>query len=282
MPIDPVFTKYLSKSQITNLELAGIRTLYSLLIFLPSSLENLEPFDNFSASFGEEQSAKTKYILQSKLIALVKNTGKTGQPYLYLSFQKNNQVVNCYYFASSPYAVKSLTIGSEFQIIISNSNGLWSVEKIAEYKGFTEYTFKLGQAEIARHLLPKYPKTGFLQSPFFAQIYLQIPRPFFKLNLVGLVPGNAIIPSEIDFWNIHHPSSAIKYHQTLQQWIGLKVFLKLSLMKYIDVNKEKKFAKASNIDINFLKNISSNLPFELSNSQKTAIWSILDEVNIKK
>jgi RecG-like helicase len=282
MSTDPVFAKYLSKSQITNLNLAGIHSLYSLLIFLPSSLENLEPFENFATSFGEEQVTKTKYLLQSKLTALIRNTGKTGQPYFYLSFQKNNQVVNCYYFASSPYAAKSLTIGSEFQLIMTNSNGLWSIEKITEYKGYTEPTFKLGQAEITKHLLPKYPKTGFLQSPFFAQVYLQIPRPFFKLNLAGLVPENPIIPSEIDFWNIHHPSSVTKYHQTMQQWIGLKVFLKLSLMKYIDANKEKKFAKASNIDIDFLKNLSSNLPFDLSNSQKTAIWSILDEVNIKE
>jgi RecG-like helicase len=286
MSLDPIFAKYLSKSQIQNLNIAGIHSLYELLIFLPYGLENLEPIENYFGKnyiddFGETENSETKskYIFQGKLITFTKNQGKTGQSYFYLTFQSQNRTVNCYYFASSPYAAKNLIIGNEFQMVLINNNNLWSVEKIVEYKGYTDSeTYKLGQAEIKKYLLPKYSKTGFLTSPFFSQVFNQIPKVFFQLDLNGLVPTNPIIESKIDFWNIHHPSSVTQYHKTLQQWIGLRVFLKLTLIQYLEKNKEKRYAKASNIDLQFLKNLSCNLPFELSLSQKNAIWSILSEV----
>jgi RecG-like helicase len=292
MPLDPIFTKYLSKSQIQNLNLIGISSLYQLLIFLPYGLENLEPIENYFGKnyitgFGENDNpeAKTKYLSQGKLTAFTKNQGKAGQSYFYLTFQSNSRTINTYYFASSPYAAKNLIIGNEFQMILTNSNNLWSIQKIVESK-VTEIpkspndNFKLGQAEIKKYILPKYSKTGFLTSPFFAQVFNQIPRQFFQLDLEGLVPENPIITSKIDFWNIHHPVSLIQYHSTIQQWIGLKVFLKLALIQYVEKNKEKRYAKASNLDIEFLKNLSTNLPFELSFSQKNAIWSILSEVKM--
>ena len=292
MSVDPIFAKYLSKSQIQNLQLVGINSLYELLIFLPYGLENLEPVENYFgknyiSTFGETENleTKTKYLCQAKLTAFTKNQGKTGQSYFFLTFQSDNRMINTYYFASSPYAAKNLIIGNEFQMILTNSNNLWSIEKIVESKvaattvsSVSNKSFKLGQAEIKKYVLPKYSKTGFLTSPFFAQVFTQIPRQFFKLDLLGLVPENPIIDSKIDFWNIHHPESVGKYHQTMQQWIGLKVFLKLSLIRYVEKNKEKKYAKASNLDMKFLKNLSSNLPFELSLSQKNAIWAILNEV----
>jgi RecG-like helicase len=295
MFLDPIFSKYLSKSQIQNLNLAGIGSLYELLIFLPYGLENLEPIENYFGqnyitSFGETDSieSKTKYLFQAKLITFTKNQGKTGQAYFYLTFQSSNRTVNCYYFASSPYAAKNLIVGNEFQMVLTSSNNLWSIEKIVDFKTNvtattvspqkTDAPFKLGQAQIKKYILPKYSKTGFLTSPFFAQVFNQIPREFFVLDLQGLVPQNPIVATKINFWDIHHPESLAKYYQVSQQWIGLKVFLKLALMQYIEKNKLKKFTKATQLDINFLKNISGNLPFELSISQKNAIWSILSEV----
>jgi RecG-like helicase len=290
MPLDPIFAKYLSKSQIQNLNLVGISSLYQLLIFLPYGLENLEPIENYFGKnyitdFGQSDNSetKTKYLFQGKLTTFTKNQGKTGQFYFYLTFQSDNRTVNTYYFASSPYAAKNLIIGNEFQMILANSNNLWSIEKLVESKVEGNFnspkdSFKLGQATIQKYILPKYSKTGFLTSPFFAQVFNQIPRQFFVLDLVGLMPQNPIIDSKIDFWNIHHPKSVAKYHSTMQQWIGLKVFLKLALIQYVEKNKEKRYAKASNLDIEFLKNLSGNLPFELSLSQKNAIWSILGEV----
>jgi RecG-like helicase len=293
MSPDPIFTKYLSKSQIQNLKLVGINSVYQLLTFLPFGLENLEPIENYFGynqinNFGETESSqtKTKYLFQAQLTALTKNQGKTGQTYFYLSFNDNSRTINTYYFASSPYAAKNLIIGNEFQMILVNSNNLWSLEKIVECKVTASpslpqnlnTSFKLGQAEIKKYTLPKYSKTGFLTSPFFAQVFSQIPRQFFVLDLAGLVPVNPIISSQIDFWHIHHPESAAKYYSTNQQWIGLRVFLKLALIQYVEKNKEKRYAKASKIDIDFLKNLSNKLPFELSASQKKAIWSILSEV----
>jgi RecG-like helicase len=301
MSIDPIFAKYLSKSQIQNLKIVGINSVYDLLTFLPFSLENLQPIASFFGTNyinpsshlidkeGQTKSGeiKTKYLMDAQLVSFTRNQGKTGQAYFYLSFCDGDRTINTYYFASSPYAAKNLIIGNQFQLILINSNNLWSIEKIVESKvvkaGLSRQesvsAFKLGESIIQKYLLPKYSKTGFLQSGFFAQVFLQIPRQFFQLNLQALVPENPIIPGSIDFWNIHHPESMSKYHATMQQWIGLRVFLKLALIKYIDINKEKKYAKSSNIDLDFLKNISSNLPFELSNTQKTAIWSILSEVS---
>jgi RecG-like helicase len=294
MNIDSIFAKYLSKSQIQNLKLVGINSLYELLIFLPFGLESLEPIENYFgqnqiANFGESQNAqtKTKYLFQGKLTTFTKNQSKSGQAYFYLTFQSNKRTINPYYFASSPYAAKNLVIGNEFQMILTNSNSLWSIEKIVESKPVTatsvspqnkSVAFKLGQTEIRKYVLPKYSKIGFLTSPFFAQVFSQIPKQFFVLDLAGLVPTNPIINSKIDFWNIHHPESAAKYYTTNQQWIGLKVFLKLALIQFIEKNKEKRYAKSCNLDIDFLKNLSGNLPFELSLSQKNAIWSILNVV----
>ena len=60
MFVDPIFVKYLSKSQIQNLKLAGVNSVYDLLTFLPYNHESLEPIENYFgqnyiSNFGETE-----------------------------------------------------------------------------------------------------------------------------------------------------------------------------------------------------------------------------------
>ncbi len=299
------FPSLVSKNQIQKLAQANIHSLYDLITFLPFDLENIAPIDSFfdSNTFNtgfntnldinqtsDKPNSKTKYLFQGVLTDLQIRSSAIGQSYLYLSLKSTvnsssaNHLVQCYYFASSQYTAKSLKIGLEYQIILINNGNLWSVDKLAlktetqsnnQINSKTQDNFKLGNATIQNYLLPKYPKRGVFMSQFFAQIHSQLPEVCYQLDLTGFVPTNAFLPNKINLFGIHHPKISADYFAALQNWTALGVFKKLALMKCLDQQKEQKYAKSSQLDIDFLKQLSGNLPFDLSISQKTAIWTLL-------
>ena len=100
------------------------------------------------------------------------------------------------------------------------------------------------------------------------------------INITGLVPKNTIIPQIINLSNIHKPATRQQHFDAFNQWVAFKVFLKIALIQYLEQNKQQKMAKTAILDKLFLQRLTSNLPFELSSSQKNTIWDILKEIMI--
>lgn len=269
------FPSLVSKNQIQKLAQVNIHSLYDLITFLPFDLENIVPIDSFFGQSNPQTTTKSKYLLDGILTDLQIKAGSSGQSYLYLSFRSANRFIQCYYFASSQYTAKSLKVGMEYQVVLINSGTFWSIDKLALKTDFNSSNFRLGSAKMQSYLLPKYPKRGIFMSQFFAQIHSQLPQSCYLLDLVGFVPDNNFLSNKISLFGIHHPQDSKNYFTSLQNWTAVGVFKKLTLMRCLDKQKEIKYAKSSQLDLDLLKQISVNLPFELSISQKSAIWELI-------
>lgn len=270
-----MFPSEISKNQVQKLESVGINSLYDLITFLPMDFVSILPFDRFS----NDPQPRTKYLLQAKLVTVDRRQG-SFKPYFYLTLQSDYHRIQAYYFASSIWTMKNLEVGKDFQFLLVHSNGFWQVEKMILAKGFVTDNFALGSATMTQHLLCRYHKKGIFLSQFFEQIHSQLSPHHYLLNLEGLVPGNNLIPNALNLNLIHHPQSSAHYNQGMKDWVAFKVFLKISLVQYLESEKEQKMARAGSLDKNFLDSIIAKLPFELSDSQFSTTNEILSEITV--
>ena len=270
-----MFPPEVSKNQQDKLNTIGIRSLYDLITFLPMDFVPILPFEEF----GNNPEPRTKYLLQAELIHVDSRKG-SFKPYFYLTLQFENRRIFAYYFASSSWTMKSLEVGKEFQLLLVQSNGFWQVEKMVGAKSFVSNNFALGSAAMDSHLLCRYHKRGIFMSQFFEQIHSQLLPQSYLLNLEGLVPDNNIIPMVLNLNLIHHPQSSSEYQKGAQNWVAFKLFLKVSLVQYLESEKEQKLARAGLLDRNFLESIVTKLPFELSESQLKTTNEVLAEIMV--
>ena len=270
-----MFPSEISKNQVEKLQSIGINSLYDLITFLPMDFVPILPFEEF----GNSPEPKTKYLFQAKLIDVDYRKG-SFKPYFYLTLQSETKRIFAYYFASSSWTMKSLEVGKEFQFLLIQSNGFWQVEKMVLAKNFTSNNFALGSASIESHLLCRYHKRGIFMSQFFEQIHSQLLPQSYFLNLEGLIPDNNIISKVLNLNLIHHPQSTVEYQKGMQDWVAFKLFLKISLVQYLESEKEQKSARAGVLDQNFLESMISKLPFELSESQLLTTNEVLAEIMV--
>jgi RecG-like helicase len=268
-----MFPPEISKNQVQKLESIGINSLYDLITFLPMDFLPIIPFDES----GNDPQPRTKYLFQAKLIDVEKRQG-SFKPYFYLSLQSDSKRIQAYYFASSSWTMKSLEVGKEFQLLLIHSNGFWQVEKMVLLKNIANTNFALGSANMTQHLLCRYHKRGIFMSQFFEQIHSQLLPHHYFLNLEDLVPDNNLIPKVLNLNLIHHPQSSSEYQQGMKDWVAFKVFLKISLVQYLESEKEQKMARAGVLDSDFLNSMISRLPFELSESQFSTTNDVLREI----
>jgi RecG-like helicase len=270
-----MFPSVISKNQVQKLESVGINSLYDLITFLPMDFISILPFEEL----GNSPQPRTKYLLQAKLVNVERRQG-SFKPYFYLTLQSDYQRIQAYYFASSSWTMKTLEIGKDFQFLLVHSNGFWQVEKMVLDRGFVSDNFALGSATMAQHLLCRYHKRGIFMSQFFEQIHSQLSPHHYLLNLEGLVPDNNLIPKDLNLNLIHHPQSGSEYQKGIKDWVAFKVFLKISLVQYLESEKEQKMARAGSLDKKFLDSMIVKLPFELSESQFSTTNEILNEIMV--
>jgi RecG-like helicase len=268
-----MFPPEISKNQVQKLESVGINSLYDLITFLPMDFVPILPFEEF----GNNPQPRTKYLFQGKLIEVDYRKG-SFKPYYFLTLQSGYKIIQAYYFVSSSWTMKSLEVGKEFQFLLIQSNGFWQVEKMVLSKNFESSNFALGSAKMSQHLLCRYHKRGIFMTQFFEQIHSQLLPHHYFLNLEGLVPDNNLIPNVLNLNLIHHPKSMSEYQQGMRDWVAFKVFLKISLVQYLESEKEQKMARAGVLDSDFLDSMISKLPFELSQSQLSTTNDILTEI----
>jgi RecG-like helicase len=245
-----------------------------LITYLPFDLQNIKPLENINAS----PNLDTIYLWSGKLVNITHRKG--NKPFLILDFQ-GNQTIKAYLFSLAKYTMANLVLNKTYQLLLAYRKGFWTIDKFAlQQETLTTHPFILGKMILRDYLMPKYSKIGVLQSSYFNQIFRRLKPQDYILNLKGLLPQNDLIPEYLDLSKIHSPSSLIEYENTLHSWIALKVFLRTSLDKFINMESKSKPAKSGPLNMNLLKHLSSNLPFELSPTQKTTIWDILQDITV--
>ena len=131
-----------------------------------------------------------------------------------------------------------------------------------------------------KYIKPKYIKLGTFTSSQIISLHNRLNPESYVLNLEALVPkDNGIIPDFINLIRIHKPKSYSDFKAAKSEFLALKAFLRLVLMKDIDRSRIQLVAKQSSLDISFLKRFTADLPFELSLSQKNIIWEIVNELS---
>ncbi len=267
--------KRFTKVQIEKLESVGFVSIYDVLTFFPLGVEKILPLQN---PF-QNESERSKFLWEGVLEEVEQKYGKNN--FLILGFRGETFNLRAYFFSKAKFVLKTLKTGQKYQVLLKKSKNFWVVEKLAilnpDYSRI-DFPMILGRAKIKPYLQAYYSKKGILHPPYFKTIFSKLNREDFILNLEGLVPESGLIPKAIDLYEIHYPSSYENYKRVLDEWTSFKVFLRLSLMKVLDVQKDTRLARKSQLDLDFLKKTSSNLPFDLSLSQKQAVWEVLQEV----
>ena len=280
---------FLSKSQIEKLSQVGVRSLYDLIITMPLNLEQIESInsDNNDNNFelGNETDNKTKFEWKAKLVQIDQKQGKIKSYYL-LKFNDNQKTISGFYFATASFVQKLLQIDTIYDLKMSKKGNFWTIEKLKiadnniSNSDQKNNESKTESKPISKSKIQaKYSQKGILKSAFWEQVHRQIPPQAYILNLQNLVPINSIIPQSINLLGIHKPQDKQEYYNILNQWTAYQVFLKMSLIRYLDRQKQSKVARSANLDIDFLKGLTNTLPFELSISQKQTIWDILQEIS---
>ena len=157
--------------------------------------------------------------------------------------------------------------------------GFLNIQKWSHFKGFsTNPFFKLGSAQMQNWLLPVYLKSGVLTTSKFNLIHQKLNFSEYNLDLTSLAPANNFFPLKFSLEQIHQPSSLENYNKSKQNWIAFQLFLKMSTYKQIKENNQILLAKSADISLENLKLMSSSIPFNLTQSQKTTIWDILNQI----
>lgn len=269
-----LLTDRLTLEQSRKLNLAGFKSIYDIITYLPFDLQNIKPLKNTHT----QPNSDTIYLWSGKLVNITHRRG--GQQFLVLDFE-GTQPLKAYLFSIAKYTMASLILNKKYQLLLIYRKGFWSIDKFAlQQENLISHPFILGKMNAKDYTLPKYSKIGPLHSGYFNQIHKRLKHQDYILNLKGLLPENDIIPESLDLSKIHYPHNLMEYEQTLHSWIALKVFLRMSLDKFVSLNSANKCARSGNLNIDFLKHLSSTLPFKLSPTQKTTIWDILQEITV--
>jgi len=254
----------------------GVANIYGLITYLPYDLQEIIPLKDV---FNQKDSQGKEFLWQGKLLNI--DFRKGAKRFLVLDFT-GDMSLKCYLFSVASYTLKTLEINQFYQLVLNYNNGFWSILRFAKLQEIqSKPYFLLGSAVSKSYYVPKYNKLSYLPGGFFNLLHKRLKTTDYVLNLKDLVPENSIIPLNINLSLIHKPETKELYQQAMSQWLSLKVFLKLNLVKYLESLKTKVEISAGNLDLELLKKLSSKLPFELSKTQKTTIWDILQEITTK-
>ena len=264
--------KFFSLKQVQRLQVSNIMNLYDFISYLPFDLKSILPLQNGNLN------SQDWFLLEGQILAFEHRQGKS--PFFTINFQTSyNFHLKIYWFVRGKWAFNFLKVGEFYQLIVNFQEPFYNLIKISEKKSSLNLdSFEIGRAEMKPYILPKYSKLGSLVSNDLQRLHQKIPKQYYQLNLTGLLPNNSIIPSVLDLSRIHKPKNQVDFYKGQQDWIALQTFLKLFLLKTINFEKGQEFGFKTRFSVDFLKKLSHNLDFNLSNSQKLVIWDILQEI----
>jgi RecG-like helicase len=264
----------LTKNQQQKLVNIGLKSWYEVLGYTPFRIQRIVPFREHS------EDSQVLYVLNGVLQSFHQRKN-----YFLLDIDTGSATIQLYFFRISPYTRKILYSlqGKVVQTTIRKSSGFWSIDRLSEFKGDSgSRNFILGKGDPDNHyLVPVYHSQGALKSAFFETVHRRQSPSSYRLDIKGLLPENNLLPEVLNLYPIHHPTSLHDWQKHVREWKLFNLYLRFSLVTYHEKQRNhKRQGKAINIDLDFLKGFTSDLPFELSPSQKLTIWELLQEISV--
>lgn len=271
--------KRLTPVQVKKLQAAGLGSLYDLVTYLPLGVFRILPLTAFKHTVLDH----VKYLDQAVLEQMVQRRGQRNFLQLQWLSRTTQRRYQAYFFPAVRFTWQALQVGQEFQLLLTYRNGFWNLEKFAKVSHIQESNqLLLGTAQMREYLDVYYPKLGLVSSNYLKSIHRRLQPEDYRLHLGGLVVDNPYIPQVLDLQGVHHPTTLQVYQTTFKQWLSLQFYLKLALIRYAGSLQKQEFGRAATLDLDFVRCLVRALPFELSASQKQAIWEILQDMCLAK
>jgi RecG-like helicase len=264
----------LTKMQNEKLQAAGFQSLFDVITYFPYRLQRVIPLDSFQS----EHISDSLFLFEGKLSHFSMRVGK-GR-FVQIDFVGNGRSIRGYLFAAGNYIFKQLIPGELYQVLLKEQNGLWHIKRLAQVQAEKSSKFVIGKLEMKEYLLPVYGKKGEITNTLLQAIHQRFSTTDYLLNLEGLIPEQILQTNILNLEQIHKPTTPQGYLETQRRWLKMQVFMKLSLLRYIDLQNSQARGITSQLDVNFLKQLTQSLPFELSSSQKQTIWDIVQEITV--
>ncbi|GAB4144312.1 MAG: hypothetical protein OHK0017_02700 [Patescibacteria group bacterium] len=251
---------------------SGWNTLGDIILWAPTQLKEVIPFTNTLVP-------GLKYQAVFKLDSFVNRRSQRGLSYTLLKLSSEAGVFQGFCFSRAKFIQGIIRTSSylkcEFSTVSNFSE--WNkgivVHKLSSAKNTDE------QIDSKIELI--YPKfNSKIDSKFLRAVHARIKPEEYVFNLNGLVKTEILNPN-FDLYKLHHPNNQNELEQSNKELIKLKVYLNTALQKYISIlNTQHKQALSPTLDLKWMQSSVKKLPFELTKSQKGAIWEILKDVTV--
>lgn len=286
--IGPYYQKKLDKLRI--------KTVRDFLRHFPSRYDDFSHLkkinevsvDEVCSVFGRIEKLKTRKSFKKRLFiteaVLQDQTGKIGivwfgQPFLMRSLKAGILIIVSGKVAGKPASAKSYGAARDnnlffqspvFEIVSRNA------EKVEEAEIHFEKLKHTGG------LIPVYPETKGMTSRgirFFIKPVIEAAKnsPDFLPNSV--IEQAGLLDFKTAIQQVHFPSSLEMAEKSRQRFAFEEIFLAQFLL--LEARAKNALFKAPQIpmDIEFVKNILAKLSFELTQTQKQALWEIIKDLN---
>ena len=273
--------KILTPLQLETLNSAQIISLGDLLSILPRRL------DEILAWTGKiEPNKKYSHVFEIKSVMAKKST--RGLPYFLLQISDGSQIFQGFLFSRAGFIINKLRPGIKCGMVVSifgSNQGVFNKNLVIQKVKFeTQNTSfdDLDNQNESSSVDVFYPKmSSKIDTAFLRRVHSRLKPNHYKIDLNGLAPTSLLNSDTLDLYPLHHPNNPNQFYKSLNQYRVLQVFLKTALQKYIVFsNTQNTKAIAPPFDLEWLQNATKKLPVVLTQSQKSAIWEILQEVTV--
>jgi RecG-like helicase len=241
---------------------------YKLLTYLPFRLETISP---------NIYSQADMYFVNSKILNVI-NKGKYD---LVTVMYKNNEI-NIFDFAKKTKFINNFE-NKVYQFLFTKSNTYYTLQEINPKESDVVNHFELGKLGDKIYYRTIYPQISFqIRTKQISKIHSNIKDQFYKLNLKGLIPNSPYLDQIIDLRQLHKPNSIEEYNMTLKKWNMFQGFLNLVFLNSLSQTTPTQETLLTEYPSNFITDFENNHNLELSDSQKIAINTILNNITYKK
>ena len=255
-----------------KLKKMGIRTIGDLLFHFPNRYEDFSQITKISDLSAEKQSTVKGEI---KAIGSGK-TSKKKVPYSEALIQDDTGAIKIIWFYQ-PYLTQNLKKGQKIYISGKPTYGNEGLQFInPSYEKAKEETIHTGG------LIAIYPETEGVSSRWLRYVMKPLLEESLN-NLTETLPKERIekynlLPISEALKKIHFPSSwgDVKKAQRRFSFERLLFIQLASLKKRMDVKRED--STPVEVDMDYVKDFVSSLPFDLTDPQKKSAWQILQDI----
>lgn len=258
-----LFTPALRKDLIDS----GFTTLFEIITLLPFRYTNVTCYQH-----NKPLSDKEVYLFEG----IIQSIQKKPNHYLIDIMDKHSMnICSFYYFAKGSYITKIFTMGSPVQAEIQRQKQFLVAKKISLFKYSSHPKPQLGYRAYEPYIIPIYPTKSKITTHRWQVAHSFLQPSHYILNFEKLIPPSDFIPQRLSLEPLHKSSNMRLITQTTRHYSLFKMFIKLAQIKYITESSKLRLGVGSQCNREFLTTLSQNLEYELTHSQKQAIWSVL-------